>query len=57
MKNHGNKCTLIGYENAGHGFFNYGKDNNGPFISTMNYLDRFLVKLDWLEPPPKVVKQ
>lgn len=56
MRKHGNTCTLIGYVEEGHGFFNYGKKSNGPFISTMSFMDRFLVELGWLEPPPEVVE-
>lgn len=45
----GNDCTLVAYKGAGHGFFNYGKDNNGPFIDTVSKLDDFLVKIGYLE--------
>ena len=55
MKELGNSCTLVGYKDVGHGFFNYGRSNNGPFISTLNCLDQFLVELGWIVPPPAIV--
>jgi acetyl esterase/lipase len=54
MKELGNHCVLIGYEDAGHGFFNHGRNGNAAFISTMYYLDRFLVEQGWLIPPPEI---
>jgi len=39
----GSACTLVAYEGEGHGFFNYGRKNNGPFVSTIQKLDDFLV--------------
>jgi acetyl esterase/lipase len=53
----GNECHLIGYEGAPHGFFNYGKNDNAPFIDTVNKMDAFLVKLGYLTPPPNVIGQ
>ncbi|MCF8379499.1 MAG: dienelactone hydrolase family protein [Bacteroidales bacterium] len=50
MKAMGNRCDLMGYEGAGHGFFNYGKNENLYFIDTMNKLDDFLVSLKYLYP-------
>ena len=52
MSEVGRPCTLVGYKDAPHGFFNYGRNNNGPFIDTMNKLDAFLVSLGYLPPPP-----
>ncbi|MGI9542168.1 MAG: alpha/beta hydrolase [Cyclobacteriaceae bacterium] len=50
----GNQCTLVGYEGETHGFFNYLKKNNGPFISTMQKLDAFLVSNGYLDPLPVI---
>jgi acetyl esterase/lipase len=55
MKAHGNQCVLIGYEGAGHGFFNYGRDNNAPFIDTVNKMDAFLVSQGYLKGAPETI--
>ena len=52
MKAQGNRCELVGYKDEGHGFFNYGRAENGAFIDTLNKLDAFLVSLDYLSAPP-----
>ncbi len=52
MDDQGNDCTLVAYEGEGHGFFNYLKKNNSPFIDTVNKLDAFLVEIGYLEAPP-----
>ncbi len=46
MKNAGRPCTLVGYEGAGHGFFN----SNPHFSTTLAEADRFLVALEWIKP-------
>jgi acetyl esterase len=56
MKKMGNSCNLITYLNESHGFFNFGKKSNGPFIDTVNKMDSFLVSLGYLEAPPKIVE-
>jgi len=50
-----NRCDLIGYKGAGHGFFNYGRDENAAFIDTVNKMDAFLVSVGYLKPPPETV--
>ncbi len=55
MKELGNECTLVGYKGEPHGFFNYGRNNNGPFVSTVSKMDEFLVSLGYLEAPPEAV--
>lgn len=55
MTRAGKHCILVGYKNAGHGFFNYGRNNNGAFVSTVSRMDEFLVNLDWLEALPEVL--
>ncbi|MEZ6092011.1 MAG: prolyl oligopeptidase family serine peptidase [Pirellulaceae bacterium] len=49
MKKAGNRCELIGYEGKPHGFFNFGRDNNEAYQSTLAELDRFLESLGYLE--------
>ena len=53
MKKAGNSCTLAAYENEGHGFFNYGKKDNGAFVSTVSLMDEFFVKMGWLKAVPE----
>lgn len=55
MKAKGNRCDLISYKGARHGFFNYGRDRNAPFIDTVNKMDAFLVSLGYLNAPPETV--
>ncbi|NND08621.1 MAG: alpha/beta hydrolase [Saprospiraceae bacterium] len=52
MDAQGNNCILVGYEGAGHGFFNYSRKNVRAFTSTLHRLDRFLVDLGYLDPLP-----
>ncbi len=54
MVAHGNRCELVGYEGCGHGFFNVGRDHNGPFVDTVHRMDGFLASLGYLTPPPAV---
>jgi len=42
MKKAGNECQLVGYENQGHGFFNFGR-KNGKYDETVKAMDKFLV--------------
>jgi len=53
MNKYGNICKLYLYKGEEHGFFNYGKNSNGPFIETMHKVDKFLVDNGYL-PPPKI---
>jgi acetyl esterase len=45
MKKAGNRCELMGYEGAGHSFFNQGKH----YELTLADTDKFLTGLGWLE--------
>jgi len=56
MKKAGNRCELIGYEDQGHGFFNYGRRGNSNFIATTKEMDKFLASLGYLNGPPTVEK-
>lgn len=53
MDKAGNTCMLAAYENEGHGFFNYGKKDNGAYVSTVSMMDKFFVKLGWLKKLPE----
>lgn len=53
MKKAGNRCKLIAYKNEGHAFFNYGRKDNGAFVSTVSIMDKFFVKLGWLKALPE----
>jgi acetyl esterase len=50
MNEAGNRCELVGYEDAGHGFFNPGRGEGGEHENTLRRLDAFLVSLGWLPP-------
>ena len=54
MDDVGNQCVLVAYEGEKHGFFNYRRSSNGPFIDTVHKLDKFLVDIGYLSPPPPV---
>ncbi len=45
MKEAGRPCTLVGYKDAGHGFFNRGEH----YRKTLAEADAFLVDLGWIE--------
>ncbi len=54
MEEAGNRCELVAFEGKPHAFFNFGKDNNRPFVRTMRETDRFLRSLGFLEGPPTI---
>jgi len=54
MRSAGNVCTLVAYEGEGHGFFNFGRKANGPYIDTVKRMDDFLVMLGFLDAVPKL---
>jgi len=45
MKKAERSCKLVGYDGAGHGFFNRGED----YSKTLAEADSFLVKLGWIK--------
>lgn len=55
MVEQGNRCDLQGYDNATHGFFNYGRDGNIAYNDTIRKMDAFLVSLRYLQPSAPVV--
>ena len=48
MVDRGNRCDLIGYRGAAHGFFNLGRDSNASFADTMHKMDVFLISIGYL---------
>lgn len=52
MKGAGNTCELFGYEDQGHGFFNYGRARNAMFVATLKEADKFLARLGYLQGEP-----
>ncbi|MCP4261147.1 MAG: alpha/beta hydrolase fold domain-containing protein [Planctomycetes bacterium] len=50
MKEAGNVCRLVPFEEKGHGFFNYGRDkDNSSFNKTIEETDMFLTSLGYLK--------
>jgi len=54
MKKAGNRCELLTFEGASHGFFNYGRGDGTAFVETVRAMDRFLVELGYLEGEPTI---
>lgn len=52
MQDAGNTCELVGYDDQGHGFFNYGRGRNQMFTATLKEADRFLARLGYLKGEP-----
>ena len=50
----GNRCKLRIWDGPGHGFFNFGRDENKYFIQTCRDMDRFLVSLGYIDGEPTV---
>ena len=50
MNTSGHKCELKEYKNKPHGFFNFGRSNNGPFYNTLSVADNFLIENGFLDP-------
>lgn len=49
VKQYGNDFKLVSFEGKGHGFFNYGNDENKPYRRTLEEMEDFLRKYDFLE--------
>lgn len=56
MKVAGNRCEVAGYDGAGHGFFNFGRDGNRAYVDTVRRADEFLKSLGYLEGEPTIGK-
>jgi acetyl esterase/lipase len=48
MQASGNACEVIGFAGKGHGFFNYGRDDNVAFTEILQHTDRFFAALAFL---------
>jgi dipeptidyl aminopeptidase/acylaminoacyl peptidase len=47
----GDRCDLVGYDGAGHGFFNAGRGDGKWYKETVAEMDRFLTSLGYLPKP------
>ena len=56
MKHKGNRCELVGYEGAKHGFFNYARDREA-FRDTVRRMDMFLTSLGYLKGEPQPISE
>lgn len=50
----GNECRLVAFAGKAHAFFNYGRDDNVPYVETVREMDRFLASLGYVEGPPTI---
>ncbi len=50
-KGNGDRCGLIGYEGAGHGFFNKGRNDDIWYKATLEEMDSFFTELGYLPAP------
>lgn len=57
MKKAGNRCQLEGFDGAGHGFFNNGRERNKYYDKTLDTMDRFLEENSLLTPLADAPKQ
>lgn len=51
----GARCELVGYEDAGHGFFNHGRGDGSHYTDTVRRMDAFFASLGWLSGAPTIV--
>jgi hypothetical protein len=54
MKAVGSRCELMTWDGLPHGFFNWGRYDNKPFVETMEATDKFLASLGYLEGAPTI---
>jgi acetyl esterase/lipase len=54
MKAQGRRCELVGYDNAAHGFFNFGGSGNKAYVATLTKADQFLMSLGYLKGKPTI---
>ncbi len=50
----GNVCKLVPYQGRNHGFFNYGRNGNKDYVSTVRRMDQFLAELGYLQGEPTI---
>ncbi|HJU44019.1 MAG TPA: family 43 glycosylhydrolase, partial [Vicinamibacterales bacterium] len=51
-RKNGDRCELVGYEGAAHGFFNPQRDDGKGYRETLAEADRFLGTLGYVKPDP-----
>lgn len=54
MKEEGVRCELMTWDGLPHGFFNWQRYDNKPFVETMLATDKFLASLGYLEGEPTI---
>ncbi len=52
----GNRCEVLTWEGVGHGFFNFGRQDNKFFLETVAAADRFLASLGYLSGEPTIAE-
>ncbi|MBI1368929.1 MAG: alpha/beta hydrolase fold domain-containing protein [Planctomycetes bacterium] len=50
----GNRCELRTWPGMKHGFFNFGRNDNKPYVETLDAADRFLASLGYLAGEPTI---
>ena len=53
MQQCGNRCELAAYDDAGHGFFNYGRGDGSAYADTLRRLEEFLASLGYVSGRPR----
>ena len=53
-KSLGLESELHVYDRQGHGFFNFGRDNNKWYLKTVLASDKFLHRIGWLDDKPTI---
>jgi len=54
MRKRGNRCEVVGFKGAGHGFFNLRRGNDAMNQATTRLMDEFFVSLGWLDGRPTI---
>jgi hypothetical protein len=54
MRKHGNRCEVVGFNGAAHGFFNQRRGNDAMNQATTRLMDEFFVSLGWLKGKPTI---
>ncbi len=48
MVKYGNDCQVVPFKDMVHGFFNFGRNENKPYLETLKLTDHFLSRLEYL---------
>jgi acetyl esterase/lipase len=54
MREHGNRCEVVGFKGAKHGFFNARGAGDDNYKATTYLMDGFFASLGWLSGPPTI---